>query len=172
MTKNGLRGFGTGIFVACAVIAIYYYMFSHLNSTALGHQTNTANGLTQTRVDQYLANKGQIAVDQATFNEWQSDQQNSAPAKSSAPTKSTGSTQKNQTTSPAKPTVTKMVLTIKSGMSVSDIAKTLEQNKVIKDQQAFYNFMVKNKLDTKIQLGTFNVSSNMTTAQIAKAITK
>lgn len=171
MSKNGLRGFGTGIFVACAIIAIYYYMFSHLGSSP-STKSNAGKAITQDQVNLYLANHGQIAVDQATFNKWQISQSQPSTSKSPSSSASKSSTKNTSPTSPAPSKVVKMTLTIKSGMTVWDVATTLEQNKIIKNKQTLYDYMLKNNLDTTLQLGTFQVSSDMSTAQIAKTITK
>jgi hypothetical protein len=163
MTKNGLRGFAAGIFVSCGLLAIYTYILHPISN-----QPNQAEGsITPTQVDHYLAQKGQIAVDQATFDKWSNDQkaaQSSSNSKTKSQTKSKADT--------STPTVTKMTINVTGSMGVWDVAKELEANHIIKDKQALYDYMLHHKLDKYLQLGSFNVSSQMTTEQIANVLSK
>ena len=172
MTKTGLRGFAAGTFVSCALLAIYTYMLHPFSSPS--KQANAA--LTPSLVDHYLAQKGQIAIDQATFDKWSNDQK----AASSSSKKNTTSQASSKTDTSKKatdqssstPTITKMTINVTSSMGVWDVAKELESNHIIKDKQTLYDYMLHHHLDKYLQLGSFTVSSNMTTEQIANALSK
>jgi hypothetical protein len=172
MTKNGLRGFAAGIFVSCGLLAIYTYILHPISN-----QPNQAEGaITSTQVDHYLAQKGQIAVDQATFDKWSNDQK-AAQSSSNSKTKSQTTSKADTSTqtkepSPSTPTVTKMTINVTGSMGVWDVAKELEAKHIIKDKQSLYDYMLHHKLDKYLQLGSFNVSSQMTTEQIANVLSK
>lgn len=170
MTKTGLRGFAAGIFVSCALLAIYAYVFHPFT-----HSSEQANSpLAAAQVDQFLAQKGQVAVDQATFDKWSKDQKSNASSSQKTTTNKTSSDKATKTNSPSPstPTVTKMSINVTNSMGVWDVAKELEANHIIKDKQKLYDYMLHHHLDKYLQLGTFTVSSNMTTEQIANALTK
>lgn len=176
MTKTGLRGFALGIFISCALVALYTYFLaptSHSKSTTQSGKTP----LTSQNVEQYLANHGKIAVDQATFTKWQSaEQKTSGPSsKTNTQSKSSGSgtpSSSSTTNTGSTNTVIKTTLNITNGMDVWAVANQLKQDNIIKDPQALYDYMLKNNLDKYLQLGTFNLSSSMTLSQIAHAISK
>lgn len=165
MNKYGLRGFALGIFVTCALVAIEFFMFSS-PVHAVKEQTSTA--LTEANVDQFLATKGEIAVDQATFNKWQSDQK-SGQTKASTNQAPSASSNSNSIT---QKTIIQTTIKVTGSMGVWDVATELEQDKIIKDKQALYDYMLHNHLDKYLQLGSFKVTNQMTTAQIAKVLTK
>jgi hypothetical protein len=167
MTKTGLRGFAAGIFVSCALLTIYTYIFHPFTNQA--KQAGAA--LTSTQVDQYLAQNGKIAVDQATFDKWSNDQK-SAKKNTNGQTQSTDTSTKTTGPSTPSPTVTKMTIHVTGSMGVWDVAKELEANHIIKNKQTLYDYMLHHQLDKYLQLGSFNVSSQMTTDQIANVLTK
>ena len=178
MTKNGMRAFAAGMIITCAVIAFFYYfLFSDSTNASKSASDKT---ITESDVESYLTKKGQIAVDQKTFNEWQDAEQGAkgeeqASNKDEEPstTKSDDSKQtedKKETEEKAKPKVVK--ITIKSGMTSTDIANELESEKIIKDSQDLVDYIVKHKLEKYIQLGSFKINSDMSISDIAKAISR
>ncbi|WEG14268.1 hypothetical protein PU629_07885 [Pullulanibacillus sp. KACC 23026] len=170
MTQNGLRGFAAGVFLSCALVAIYYYILPHPTQSVT---TKATSSLKQAQVDRYLNDHGQIAMDEDTYKKWQADQEKaSTPSKDSAQSSDKTTSEKKAPTSPKTPAVKKMTITVKSGMGVWDVAKELEQNHIIKDKQTLYDYMHKNKYDKYLQLGKFTVSSDMSIDQITKVLTK
>src|SRR5690625_3527888 len=67
--------------------------------------------------------------------------------------------------------VKKLKFTIKDGDVPSDIADVLVENKIIKDRQKFIDYIEDNDYSSKIQLGKFEVTSEMSIKEIAKTIT-
>ncbi len=178
MTKTGLRGFALGIFITCALVAIYTYVIAPSSPSP---NSKGKIALTEQKVSDYLASQGKIAVDQATFNKWQNTEQNASNSSSNTDSKKTTASKGKDASSHSSATstdssnqkvVVKTTIHIKNGMGVWDVAKQLQQDKIIKDQQALYDYMLKNKLDKYLQLGTFTLSSDMTLQQIAHAISK
>ncbi|GGH79769.1 hypothetical protein JOD43_001702 [Pullulanibacillus pueri] len=183
MTKNGMRAFAAGMIITCAVIAFFYYFM--LSDTGQAKKA-TSKTLSDSAVEDYLAKKGQIAVDQKTFNAWQKAETEKDSKQDSKASDEKSTDQKDQSTaksdeksktddkdaSETKPT--KVKIHIKSGMTSTDIADQLESEHIIKKGQAddLVHYIVKNGLEKYIQLGTYTVSSDMSLAEIAKTIAK
>lgn len=83
-------------------------------------------------------------------------------AKKTSPNK-----KENQTES-----VIKYRLSIKSGMTPYEIGERLKSAKIIKDDEKFVQYLIKNKYHEKIQLGAFNLTNKMDFKKIAVIITK
>ncbi|WP_301107396.1 hypothetical protein [Sporosarcina sp.] len=67
--------------------------------------------------------------------------------------------------------VTKKV-SVKPGSNSSDLSSTLERAHIIEDAAKFDNYMKDYGYALKIQIGTFELSSNMTFKEIAEILTK
>ncbi|WP_042345945.1 endolytic transglycosylase MltG [Bacillus massiliigorillae] len=70
----------------------------------------------------------------------------------------------------AQPTTYKLVIV--EGMSSEDIGAILKKNHIIQDTSLFASYLRKHELTTKIQIGEYPITSDMTTAQIASVITQ
>ena len=63
-------------------------------------------------------------------------------------------------------------LEVESGMTSSEIATKLAQNKIVEDEEDFAEYLIKNGYQTDIQLGSYSLTNRMSYDQIAKMITK
>ncbi|MBU0904347.1 MAG: endolytic transglycosylase MltG [Firmicutes bacterium] len=66
----------------------------------------------------------------------------------------------------------KTVLIIRSGMTSTDISSILEQTNIIKNRKDFDQYLEDKKLSEGIQIGTYELNSYMTIAEVANLITK
>lgn len=66
----------------------------------------------------------------------------------------------------------KTVLIIRSGMTSTDISSILEQTNIIKNRKDFDQYLEDKELSEGIQIGTYELNSSMTIAEIANLITK
>ena len=66
----------------------------------------------------------------------------------------------------------KVVIKIETGMSLSDIADRLLENKIIKDKKAFVDFMVNNDYERYVQIGDFEFKQGMNLKEVADVITR
>ena len=57
-------------------------------------------------------------------------------------------------------------------MTSSEIATKLAQNKIVKEEEDFAEYLIKNDYQTDIQLGSYSLTNRMSYDQIAKMITK
>ncbi|MTT33176.1 hypothetical protein GMB86_14350 [Terrilactibacillus sp. BCM23-1] len=166
MTKNGMRGFSAGILVSCAVFSFFYYfIFGDHDATPKKSET-TNSKITEEAVSNYLTKNNQIAVSQEDFNKWQKDLQ----AQKQEKTKS--NSHNNSKDNPPKKDVHKLTLNITSGMVPGEIAEKLHDAKIIKSTEEFNKYFHTNNRENFIQLGEFNVNSEMSIPKIAQVITK
>mgnify|MGYP001394851508 FL=1 len=61
---------------------------------------------------------------------------------------------------------------IRQGMSLQDIARSLEGIKIIDNRKEFTDFMIKNGHEKNIQPGEYTFTRGMSFEEIAKTITK
>ena len=72
--------------------------------------------------------------------------------------------------SSASPLV-KTLLRIEPGATSADIAYQLERSGIIKHATEFENYLIKNELSGKLQIGEYDLNSSMSVKEIAKMIT-
>ncbi|MFC4618001.1 endolytic transglycosylase MltG [Camelliibacillus cellulosilyticus] len=168
MTKHGMRGFAAGIIVTTAVVGLFYFQFM-----PSGEAKTASSKVTESSVAKYLEKHNQIAVDKTTYDRLQAadtqinQQNNNQPAD-----KSSDKASDQNKKSDDKKQVQKVKVAVKEGMTTSDVADDLQKKHIIKDKQALIDYVIKNKLEPYLQLGTYTISSDMSIADIAKAITK
>ncbi|WP_141604257.1 endolytic transglycosylase MltG [Terrilactibacillus laevilacticus] len=166
MTKNGMRGFSAGILIACAVFSFFYYFI--FGDHEVTPKTNeTTNGkVTEEAVANYLTKNNQIAVSQEDYAKWQKDLQSKNQEKTQSHNND------NSKDNPPKKEVNKLTLNITSGMVPGEIAEKLHDAKIIKSTEEFNKYFHTNNRENYIQLGKFNVNSDMSIPKIAQVITK
>ncbi|WP_404403881.1 hypothetical protein [Jeotgalibacillus malaysiensis] len=68
--------------------------------------------------------------------------------------------------------ITRMILSVESGMTSPDISSALYQNGLIPDESAFNDYLADQGLTDRIQIGEYDLNSTMTIEQMAKLITQ
>ncbi|MFB1080667.1 hypothetical protein [Jeotgalibacillus sp. JSM ZJ347] len=68
--------------------------------------------------------------------------------------------------------ITRMILTIESGMTSPEISSALFSNGLIIDEEAFNDYLTSQQLTDRIQIGEYDLNSTMTIEQIAVLITQ
>ncbi|RAK22396.1 YceG-like family protein [Anoxybacillus vitaminiphilus] len=153
MDKTAIRAFAIGMLLATAVIgSIYYY--------------SKPAELTETEIYSYLQKKGLIAISEKEYNQLKEAKQQSQAISANKQVKPA---QKNMD----KPkTIYSYQLVIDKGKTAAEIAKELEDAKVIKDAAAFIKYLKDHDLTRKIREGTYHVNSNMNHEELSKMMTK
>lgn len=64
-----------------------------------------------------------------------------------------------------------LTLKIEKGMALSDIVKKINEAEIVEDGDAFSTYMNEQGYSTRIQLGTFDLNSEMSYKEIAKKLT-
>ncbi|MBM7577591.1 endolytic transglycosylase MltG [Jeotgalibacillus terrae] len=67
--------------------------------------------------------------------------------------------------------ITRMILTIESGMTSPEISEQLFSYGLIDNEDSFNEYLAEQSLTDKIQIGQYDLNSTMTVEQIAKLIT-
>jgi hypothetical protein len=175
MTKHGMRGFASGIIATTAVVALFHFQLTPKSEAT----TDSNASLTENTVQKYLNSHGEIAVDKEMFNKWQNSEKKGTSKSTDSNTKSDDKTSDKSTkdnssgsdTTTESPQVYKATVQVTQGMTTSDVAAELESQHVIKNKYDLIHYVVNNKLEPYLQLGTFTLSSDMTIAQIASKLT-
>lgn len=68
--------------------------------------------------------------------------------------------------------ITRMILTVESGMTSPEISSALLSNGLITDEKAFNDYLTSQQLTDRIQIGEYDLNSTMTIEQIATLITQ
>ena len=168
MTKHGMRGFASGVIAASAIVALFYFQISPTTEAS----NEKSAPMTEESVEQYLNSHGEIAVDKKTFDQWQNSEQSGTASKPKESGKSTDKKSADKSTKSDKPQVYKATIQVTQGMTTSDVAAALVSQHIIKDKYDLINYVISNKLEPYLQLGTFTLTSDMTIQQIASTITK
>ncbi len=157
MNKHTLRTFSFGILFAVCTSAVYSYSFAKDNQQKLN--INEAKEI--------LHKAGYVLL---TKNEYKKISAKASEPKSEAVKEAPGSHDSAENNNPTG--VINYRLTIEKGMSSSQISTLLAAAKIIDDNKAFNDYLISHNYQTKIQLGTFDLTNKMSYEQIAKMITK
>jgi len=156
MNPSIIRGIGIGLFVSALLLTLLPIAPSttsqSTNETPKGYELIDSNELT-TLHNELNTTKEQLAQIQMDLQEASKEPEESVSIEET-------------------PTVTNTVLIIRENMTSTDISSTLEQAGVIKNRRDLDNYLIDKELSKRIQIGTYNLNSSMTLAEIADLITK
>jgi|GEM_PF-690311 len=151
MDKMNLRSFALGMLLStCIIGSIYYY--------------STPYEQTEQQLKSALKAKGLVAVNEKEYEQLKQlgEQKRNSEDEQHSP----------QQSSPKEPEAIHVYrLTVSEGKYPRDIAKELEEAKIIPDDTDFTNYLEKRNLTRKIRVGTYTVTSQMTLEQISNMIT-
>ncbi|HHY73010.1 MAG TPA: endolytic transglycosylase MltG [Bacillus bacterium] len=189
MANNSLRSFASGIMIATIIFtAVYYFLPSNKGKVEIVEE----HVITDEEVEQYLDQKGYMSISKQTYEELTNKQEAANIVEKNAetteqspnnPTPNEAIEQKQDVTSgidednksidnnPVKVTPRTYTLQITPGMSGVQIGKQLEAAKIVKSGKTFSEFLASKDWQSKIQVGTYYLSSDMTYEQIGKKIT-
>lgn len=161
MKKQGLRSFAIGMLLTASIMGSYY--FYQESKSQEQSSLNVPDATT------YLREEGFIVLSDSEYNDIQKtiEQSKQEQAKSDIE-----ANEKKQEESKEEQETYSYTLKVKSGMSISRIAELLYENKIIKDQKELEIFLIDNGYHTKIQVGSFRLTSEMTNKKIAEKLTK
>ena len=145
MNKAALRGFAAGILLTTAVFAGFFY----------------GTGMDKEPVPTIKEAKMKLVAAGYTLSKQPVKEENKKPAEDKA---------KPEQNKP-KPSVHSYTLTIKANMTSSEIAKTLYEQKIIDDAGRFEEYLEDQGFASKIQIGKFIVTDNMSDRQLANTLT-
>ena len=82
------------------------------------------------------------------------------------------SNESNETTKTEASPVRTTILSIKPGMTPFDVSTLLEDTQIIDSRTELEGYLVETGLSSRLQVGTYEISSDMSIQQIAETITK
>lgn len=148
--KQSIRTFALGILCATLLLGVTYY---------LTDASETANEISQAETITKLEQDGYVVSNTGT--DYQNSNENPEMEQPSDQETS------NQNGSEESFTYT---LTIEAGMSPKEIIEKLYNANIIEDEQEFAQYLNENNYRTSIQIGEFEVSSDMTNEEVAETI--
>ncbi|WP_175639776.1 endolytic transglycosylase MltG [Metabacillus schmidteae] len=167
MSKKGFQAFAAGMIVATSVLGGTYLLSGNQQAAEAG----TEQELSENEVEKFLTSKQQTAISIDEYEELLATK-NAEVTEEAPKEKTTDTTQATEKTEEKKEEVIKYNVTIKAGMTTSEVSDLLEQNGIISDSFEFDQYLIKNNYHTKVQLGTFEVQKGMSHNQLAEAITR
>ncbi|HBZ09019.1 MAG TPA: hypothetical protein DEO65_03910 [Bacillus bacterium] len=78
---------------------------------------------------------------------------------------------KEKATKTSKPSVKVMHLNINGGMTSKEVSRQMEKAEIIKDANEFNDYLAKKKMQQSIQIGDYELTSEMGLEEIAETIT-
>lgn len=160
MNKRTTRGFAFGIIFAVFVLTIFSYTKGALKEKTIS--TKEAKAILET--------KGYTVLNKDEYQRLN----NTAKSAKQAMSKDNPTSKENPQNKPGKQEPTKItyILNISEGMSPEEIATLLEKDQIIKDRNKLEQYINSHQLSTKVQVGTYRLTNDMTFEEIAKIITK
>lgn len=153
-----IRGLGIGLFTA----GILFTFISMPNSSDV---SNTApNGYELVKSEELKSLQAELSTSKEQLAQIQLDLE--------AMSKENNTNVQVETVDEPSSDHVKTVLIIRSGMTSTDISSILEQTNIIKNRKDFDQYLEDKRLSEGIQIGTYELNSSMTIAEIANLITK
>jgi hypothetical protein len=151
LNRSYISGTAAGIFIATSVFTAYY-LFEDKS-------VDKREPLTKEGAQKILLEDGNHILSKSDWENYQTDLRTLTKLKSE-----TSQSNKEETTS--------VILTVKPGMSSTEMINLLEKKQVIPDTKTFSDYLDKKDLTKKIQAGTYTVYKNMDYAALAAVLTK
>ncbi|AGK55857.1 hypothetical protein [Bacillus sp. 1NLA3E] len=164
MTSNPIRTFAAGLLVATSIFGAVYFSGSNTNETK-----TTTEKISEKEMKTTLSSAGYVIH---TKEEWNKQ----LSAVKDAEKKAAETANKDNEQKPTEPTekdVYRMMLTVSDGMTSIEVGNALVSGHIIEISAFDFSKVVESKgVENKLQLGTYEVQSGMTTDEIIANIFK
>lgn len=165
MSKIGFQTFAAGMIVATSVLGGTYLLSDKQPASA-----DTENKeISESDVESFLTSNGKISIPTDEYEELLAVKDNALKQPIEQPEQTEKAEDKKEEEKQEE--VVKYTVTVKAGMTTSEISKMLEQNGIISDSFAFDQYLIKHDFHKKIQLGSFEVQKGMDFYQLAHILT-
>lgn len=171
MNKRVLQAFSAGIFTSTSILTLTFYLGGYHKPAVV------ENKITESDVESYLLENEQIAISKKDYEEY-TKLRESASTKQNMTKQKEESSDSKQNNKPAEekpkeePKSKSTTITIKEGMTTSDVSKLLESAGIIKSSSEFNKYLIEHDYHTRVQIGTFKVQEDMSFYELAEAITR
>ncbi|HLR40115.1 MAG TPA: hypothetical protein VK091_00470 [Virgibacillus sp.] len=159
--KQPMRYFSIGLLTASVILLLSFYFFD--NST-----TGTDDLPVEEMIEAIKAD-GYHVVSEKEYIALSVNDEDDNKANDKKEDKDKNEEDKKQEEESDKKTYT---INIKSGMLPSEISEILAENDIIKDADKFDQYLEKEEYSPYIQLGKHKLNSEMSTKEVAEALTK
>ncbi|RLQ98223.1 endolytic transglycosylase MltG [Falsibacillus albus] len=159
MDRRAARFFAAGITFAIIVMFIFLKFFPQPEgkSTETEKASWKQKGYTIVKSESYTALKKQLSQAEKQLDQVQTNHKDSSAE--------TGNGDKQKI-------ITRFHLVVHSGMTTSEISNELEKAGIVDNGQDFNDYLIKHKYQLILQIGEYDLMSNMDYETIAKIITK
>lgn len=167
MNKRLLQSFSAGMITATSVLAITFYLGGYNQPK----EPSNKKEITDEDIVRFLDQNEQVAISKEEYeqlkNALKEKEEKKPPAENSVE-----ETPKEEKEEPKQDAPKTISITIKEGMATSDVSKLLESAGVIKSSSEFNKYLIEHEYHTRVQIGTFEVRTDMSFYEIAEAITR
>lgn len=153
MMKSTIRSFGIGIFLAGSIMAIN----THFSQEKTDNSIKAPKGSVVIKKEELDTLKKESSSAKQQLAKIQTDYQNLKKEQSAKTT--------------TKPKVKSYKLIIKKGMGTTEVSKALKDGGIIKNDGEFERYIINKNKAKDIQIGDYNLSSDMSSTEILKVIT-
>ncbi|MBE3570661.1 MAG: endolytic transglycosylase MltG [Bacillales bacterium] len=160
MSRETVRAFAFGL-LSAALALFLFVQFFHQPNTSI----STQDMIHALKKQGYTISSPEESNSQPIHRKIYSSKREKQQANSSHQTK-------NESFKEAANANRSLRLTISPGTTTDHIAHRLEQEKIINSASQFSEYMNQNGFSEKLQIGTYDINSQMTMEEIAKTITK
>jgi hypothetical protein len=161
MTKKMLQGIAAGVFLTTSLFGFNLYF---TENPQIEDELTT---FSEQDLHVFLQENNLVAVDKIEYEQLLIKSEN----KEADATELQTNNQDVEEEINANIEVKEIIIIIKPGMSSNEISLLLEANGLIDDHQQFADYLMNNQLETKIKAGEFQLSTDMTIEEFAKALT-
>ena len=158
MTNHSVKAFSIGIIFSTAILSfVYYFATDHKEAV-----------VTKDDIQNYIKSENLVVLSKQEYDELKLRSENNDNTPEEQSVEPTKESEKKQTENE----INNYTLTIRSGMNSMEIATLLEEEKIIANASEFDTFLREQNLNTTIQIGSFDLTSDMSYELIADIITK
>lgn len=176
--KRSIRFFAIGLLTSSVLLFGYYFFFDkadELESIPADKliskiETDGYRVITEEEFITYSLMK-ESADEEEASNEPTDKDNNKQTEDKKSNDKKDSTNKKDEDEEKDKDKVKKITFTTKEGVVSQDIADILIENKVIDDRQKFLDYLDDNDYSGYIQVGKFEVTTDMTYKELAKVVT-
>lgn len=179
--KQSIRFFSIGLLTASIVLFGFYYLLKDSNVSTKDVpledmvseiESHGYRVITENEFISFTLNKENDSAKEEKDNK-EDKQKKETTKKKSDNKKETTTTKKKKKkeTKDKKDKVVKTKFTTKDGVVTQDIADILYEKKIIKNKKKFLDYLDDNDYSPYVQIGTFEVSSDMSMKELAEIIT-
>ncbi|WP_243386321.1 endolytic transglycosylase MltG [Bacillus kexueae] len=173
MNKRILQAFAAGMITATSILALTFYLGGYHTAN---DNTQEIASVTEADIVKFLDQNEQVAISKSEYEQLTSIQNSNESGqteqKNDDQNKEEPQEQKEELKEEEAQEVKTVSITIKEGMATSDVAKLFESAGVVDSASEFSKYLIEHEYHTRVQIGTFEVKTDMSFYQLAEAITR